>query len=87
MSGIDPQSTYSGTKEVAERLQFDVARLETYLREKIEGFAGPVALRQFKGGQSNPTYLVARRHGNTCFAASRPANCCRRHMPSIANIA
>ena len=59
MSGSDRQSIYSGTKEVAERLQFDVARLETYLREKIEGFAGPVALRQFKGGQSNPTYLVA----------------------------
>ena len=59
MSGSDRQNTYSGTKEVAERLRFDVARLETYLRAQIEGFAGPVTLHQFKGGQSNPTYLVA----------------------------
>ena len=52
------QSTFSGTKEVAERLRFDVGRLEAYLRTNVEGFAGPIALSQFKGGQSNPTYLL-----------------------------
>jgi len=52
------QSTFSGTRDVAERLRFDVGRLEAYLRAHVEGFAGPVTLRQFKGGQSNPTYLV-----------------------------
>jgi len=52
------QSTFSGTKEVAERLRFDVGRLESYLRTNVEGFAGPIALSQFKGGQSNPTYLL-----------------------------
>jgi aminoglycoside phosphotransferase (APT) family kinase protein len=61
MSGSDRQSTYSGTKEVAERLRFDVGRLEAYLRDQVTGFAGPVSLRQFKGGQSNPTYLVGTR--------------------------
>ena len=54
----DRQSTFSGTKEVTERLRFDVGRLETYLRERVDGFAGPIKLSQFKGGQSNPTYLV-----------------------------
>ena len=54
----DHRSTFSGTKEVAERLRFDVGRLEAYLREQVEGFAGPITLKQFKGGQSNPTYLV-----------------------------
>jgi aminoglycoside phosphotransferase (APT) family kinase protein len=54
----DRQSTFSGTKDVAERLRFDVGRLEAYMREHIEGFAGPIALKQFKGGQSNPTYLI-----------------------------
>ena len=34
------------------------ARLEAYLHEHVPGFAGPIALSQFKGGQSNPTYLV-----------------------------
>ncbi len=52
------QSAFSGTKEVAERLRFDAGRLESYLRERVAGFAGPIALGQFKGGQSNPTYLV-----------------------------
>jgi aminoglycoside phosphotransferase (APT) family kinase protein len=28
------------------------------LREQVPGFAGPIAVSQFKGGQSNPTYLV-----------------------------
>jgi aminoglycoside phosphotransferase (APT) family kinase protein len=58
MTVSDRQSTFSGTKEVAERLRFDVGRLEAYLREHVQGFAGPIALSQFKGGQSNPTYLV-----------------------------
>ena len=54
----DRQTTFSGTREVAERLRFDVARLEAFLHDKVPGFAGPTAIRQFKGGQSNPTYLV-----------------------------
>jgi aminoglycoside phosphotransferase (APT) family kinase protein len=54
----DRQSTFSGTREVAERLRFDTARLETYLRDHAADFSGPLAVRQFKGGQSNPTYLI-----------------------------
>ncbi|MDR3422158.1 MAG: phosphotransferase family protein [Xanthobacteraceae bacterium] len=58
MAGTDRQSTFSGTKDVAERLRFDVGRLEAYLWAHVKDFAGPITLRQFKGGQSNPTYLV-----------------------------
>ncbi len=58
MTSSDRQSTYSGTTDVAERLRFDVERLEDYLRARVPGFAGPVVVSQFKGGQSNPTYLV-----------------------------
>ena len=58
MDTIDRQSAFSGTREVAERLRFDVGRLEAYLRDHVAGFAGPLAVSQFKGGQSNPTYLV-----------------------------
>jgi aminoglycoside phosphotransferase (APT) family kinase protein len=58
MSAADRQSTFSGTKEVTERLRFDVGRLDAYLAQHVPGFAGPITLRQFKGGQSNPTYLV-----------------------------
>ena len=58
MIGSERQSAFSGTREVAERLRFDVARLETYLTEQLPGFAGPIVVSQFKGGQSNPTYLI-----------------------------
>ena len=58
MSDIDRQSAFSGTREVAERLRFDIGRLEGYLREHVAGFAAPIVVSQFKGGQSNPTYLV-----------------------------
>ena len=54
---LDRQATYSGTKDVAPALRFDVARLEAYLSDKVAGFAGPLGVKQFRGGQSNPTYL------------------------------
>ncbi len=55
---IDRQYAFSGTKEVADPLRIDVVRLADYLAGRISGFAGPLAIRQFKGGQSNPTYLL-----------------------------
>jgi aminoglycoside phosphotransferase (APT) family kinase protein len=48
----------SGTKEVAEKHRFDVAALERWMRAEVEGFSGPLQVRQFKGGQSNPTYQL-----------------------------
>jgi aminoglycoside phosphotransferase (APT) family kinase protein len=58
MPQIDRQSAFSGTKEVAAPLRFDAARLEAYLATHAKDFAGPLTVRQFKGGQSNPTYLL-----------------------------
>jgi aminoglycoside phosphotransferase (APT) family kinase protein len=58
MSDIDRQRAFSGTKDVAEPLRFDVGRLEAYLRQRVAGFAGPITVTQFKGGQSNPTYFL-----------------------------
>ena len=37
---------------------FDLVRLEQYLAAHIPGFAGPVELTPFAGGQSNPTYKL-----------------------------
>ena len=61
MQKIDRQAAFTGTKEVAEPLRIDPARLEAYLTREARGFAGPLAVRQFKGGQSNPTYLLEER--------------------------
>lgn len=55
---IDRQQAFSGTKDVAPSLRMDETRLAEYLSANIRGFAGPLSIRQFKGGQSNPTYLL-----------------------------
>ena len=52
---IEPNT---GTKPVAEQHAFDTAALQRYLDERLEGFAGPLSVEQFKGGQSNPTYKL-----------------------------
>jgi aminoglycoside phosphotransferase (APT) family kinase protein len=49
---------FSGTKEVDERMSFDEGALEVWLRENVEAFPGGLQVRQFKGGQSNPTYAL-----------------------------
>jgi aminoglycoside phosphotransferase (APT) family kinase protein len=61
MGTIDRQAAYSGTTAIAERLRFDAGRLGDYLRDRIPGFSGPLVVSQFKGGQSNPTYLLETR--------------------------
>jgi len=47
-----------GTKPVAESHAFDVAALQAHLEARLPGFAGPLTVEQFKGGQSNPTYKL-----------------------------
>ncbi|MES2895173.1 phosphotransferase [Phenylobacterium sp. LH3H17] len=48
----------SGTKPVAESHRFDEAALLAWMQANVEGFQGPLEVRQFKGGQSNPTYQL-----------------------------
>jgi aminoglycoside phosphotransferase (APT) family kinase protein len=58
MTTIDRQQAFSGTKEAAPALKVDAARLQDYLAAHVQGFAGPLVVKQFKGGQSNPTYML-----------------------------
>lgn len=48
----------SQLQEVTERHRFDVERLADFLSRHLPGFAGPLRVRQYQGGQSNPTYLL-----------------------------
>ena len=41
----------AGTKPVAESHQFDTTALQAYLQAHLQGFAGPLTVEQFKGGQ------------------------------------
>jgi aminoglycoside phosphotransferase (APT) family kinase protein len=52
----------TGTKPVAESHRFDEARLAEWMGVHVDGFEGPLEVRQFKGGQSNPTYELTTPH-------------------------
>lgn len=56
---LDPQDAFSGTREVDPRHALDAEALDAWLRGHVEGYAGPLSIRQFKGGQSNPTYELS----------------------------
>lgn len=45
--------------DVLEGHRFDVAALERYLTPRLPGLRLPLVVRQFLGGQSNPTYHLA----------------------------
>jgi aminoglycoside phosphotransferase (APT) family kinase protein len=49
---------FIGTRPVAEAHQFDLSALEHWLSGHLPGFAGPLTVEQFKGGQSNPTFKL-----------------------------
>lgn len=52
------QEQFSGTRDVLDVHQFDTNSLHEYMLSHVEGFQGPLEVSQFKGGQSNPTYLL-----------------------------
>src|SRR5260221_7983656 len=58
MPPIDRQAAFSGTKEVSTVLALDAARLEAFLAARLRDSAPPLTWHQFRGGQSNPTYLL-----------------------------
>jgi aminoglycoside phosphotransferase (APT) family kinase protein len=48
-----------GTKPVSERQRFDTGALAAWMRAHVDGFpGGELAVEQFKGGQSNPTFKL-----------------------------
>ena len=49
---------FSGTRPPAASHAFDTAALDSWLHEQLPGYEGPLQVLQFKGGQSNPTYLL-----------------------------
>ncbi len=49
---------FAGTMPVSARQQFDLDALAEWMGSHVEGFAGPLTIEQFKGGQSNPTFKL-----------------------------
>ena len=44
--------------QVREAHKFDEAALAAYMQTHVEGFIGPLSIKQFEGGQSNPTFQL-----------------------------
>jgi aminoglycoside phosphotransferase (APT) family kinase protein len=64
---------FVGTRPVAPAHAFDVAALTAWLEQNLEGFAGPLTVESFKGGQSNPTYkLITPTHSYVMRAKPGP---------------
>jgi aminoglycoside phosphotransferase (APT) family kinase protein len=57
MSGAVADSN-SGTTAVREGYALDGPALDAWMRAQVEGYAGPLRIEQFRGGQSNPTYKL-----------------------------
>jgi aminoglycoside phosphotransferase (APT) family kinase protein len=55
---MDRSAQNRGTGTVREAHRFDAAALDRWMAANVEGYAGPLQVEQFKGGQSNPTYKL-----------------------------
>lgn len=51
-------NAFSGVKPVDDKQRFDEAALARWLEANVIGYAGPLTVSQFKGGQSNPTFQL-----------------------------
>jgi aminoglycoside phosphotransferase (APT) family kinase protein len=49
---------FAGTGAVRDAHRFDEERLAQWMAANVPGFAGPLRVEQFNGGQSNPTYKL-----------------------------
>ena len=63
---------FTGTRPVSEQHAFDAGALQAWLQDQLPGFAGPLRIEQFKGGQSNPTFKLVT-PGAAYVLRSKPA--------------
>jgi len=56
--------------------RFDEAALARYLSKELPGFRGPMTVRQFQGGQSNPS-SSNRHQSSVCAFAATIGRFCR----------
>jgi len=64
---------FSGTMPVSAPQRFDERSLEEYLCAHLAGFRPPLSVEQFRGGQSNPTFLLAAGDGAKYVLRKKPA--------------
>lgn len=62
----------SGTTEVQEAHRIDTAALERYLQEHLPNYQGPLEIRKFSSGQSNPTFKLSTGNGDFVLRKKPP---------------
>jgi aminoglycoside phosphotransferase (APT) family kinase protein len=55
---MNAEQDFVGTIEPTGQDVLDADRLSAWMSANVEGFAGPLTIRKFAGGQSNPTYRL-----------------------------
>lgn len=66
------QDANIGTTPVRSGYAFDEHSLSRWMAANIAGFAGPMRVEQFKGGQSNPTYKLISEAGTYVLRRKPP---------------
>ncbi|HSY45494.1 MAG TPA: phosphotransferase [Steroidobacteraceae bacterium] len=64
---------FAGTMPVPAGQRFDEAALERYLRLHVPAFVPPLTVEQFRGGQSNPTFLLSGGDGARLVLRKQPS--------------
>jgi aminoglycoside phosphotransferase (APT) family kinase protein len=72
-----PRASPAETTPVRQGHRFDIAALERYLTDRLPGFSGPLHVRQFEGGQSNPTFHLAAASGEYVLRKKPPGQLLR----------
>ena len=55
---------FVGTRRISSHDAIDVDALGVWLTRHVDGYAGPLTVDAFKGGQSNPTYKLVTPNGS-----------------------
>lgn len=71
MSIVAVTST-ADTDPVLEQHAFPLDKLEDYLAERVPGFARPLDVGQFRGGMSNPTFMLTDGAGKRYVMRKKP---------------
>ncbi|MFW2854536.1 phosphotransferase [Sphingomonas sp. TX0543] len=58
MAGLANADVVADVLPVRDKHQFDEGALARWMAVNVDGHEGAIRVRQFRGGQSNPTYLV-----------------------------
>ena len=64
---------FAGTMPVTPQQRFDLGALERFLAGRIPGLQRPLTVQQFRGGQSNPTFLLSAADGAQFVLRKQPS--------------